>query len=104
LIPPLQSLGMKDAFISGEADFSGMFRPFPESGSLYINIIKHQAVLEVNEKGTEAAAVTALGVSTASASVPFDFRADRPFFYAVEDAAAGIWLFLGSVADPLADS
>ncbi|ASS64899.1 MULTISPECIES: serpin family protein [unclassified Paenibacillus] len=103
LIPALQHFGMQNAFVSGTADFTGMFEPSAPSSGLFINLIKHQAVLEVNERGTEAAAVTALGMAGTSApSDPFSFRADRPFFYAIEDTTTGLWLFLGAINDPLA--
>ncbi|WP_198158001.1 serpin family protein [Paenibacillus sp. P22] len=103
LIPVMKTFGVQDAFSSGTSDFTGMFEPSALSSGLFINLIQHQAVLEVNEKGTEAAAVTALGMAGSSApSDPFSFRADRPFFYAVEDTTSGMWLFLGAINDPLA--
>ena len=87
----LEALGMGIAFGSG-ADFSGM------GPSLFISEVKHKTFVEVNEEGTEAAAVTAVvGVK----SVPSVFRVDRPFFFAIYDAETETILFMGTVTEPM---
>ncbi len=87
----LKALGMGIAFNSG-ADFSGM------APSLFISEVKHKTFVEVNEEGTEAAAVTAVvGVT----SVPSVFRVDRPFFFAIYDTTTETILFMGIVTEPM---
>jgi serpin B len=95
----LQQLGMKDAFMGGVADFSGM----DGSRKLYISKVVHQAVIAVDEEGTEAAAATAVVV--ARTSMPMNqarFLADRPFIYLIRDNETGAVLFLGRVLNPSA--
>ena len=87
----LKALGMDIAFGSG-ADFSGM------GPSLFISDVRHKAVVEVNEEGTEAAAVTVVvGVT----SLPPIFRVDRPFFFAIYDVETETILFMGTVTEPM---
>ncbi|MDH3582905.1 MAG: serpin family protein, partial [Phycisphaerae bacterium] len=99
LKPPLKALGMKDAFVYGRADFTGL----SESEKLYISAVLHKAFVEVNEEGTEAAAATAVVVATKSAKprIP-TFRADRPFVFLIRDRSSGSILFLGRVTNPKA--
>ena len=86
----LEALGMGIAF-GGGADFSGM------GPSLFISEVKHKTFVEVNEEGTEAAAVTAVvGVK----SLPPAFRVDRPFFFAIYDTETETILFMGTVTEP----
>lgn len=93
---PLQALGMRDAF-GLAADFSGM----TGRKDLYVSAVVHQAFVDVNEAGTEAAAATAVAVfKGAPPKEPVVFRADRPFLFAIRDAETGAVLFLGRVADP----
>ncbi len=95
----LQALGMPLAFISGEADFSGIHTPDP----LYIGSVIHEANIDVDEKGTEAAAATAVGMDTGggpSAVKNITFRLDRPFLFFVRDVQTGAILFMGRVIDP----
>ncbi|MCE2395666.1 serpin family protein [Candidatus Poribacteria bacterium] len=87
----LEALGMGIAFGDG-ADFSNM------GPSLFISEVTHKTFVEVNEEGTEAAAVTAVvGVT----SVPPVFRVDRPFFFAIYDAETEAILFMGIVTEPM---
>lgn len=86
----LKELGRGEAFYSG-ADFSGI------SDDVWIIDVKHKAVIEVNEKGTEAAAVTVIGVPTSA--LPNSFIADRPFMFVIADNATGTILFMGKVVD-----
>jgi serpin B len=87
----LKALGMVDAF--GGADFSGMFGGRGPS----ISAVVHKAFVEVNEKGTEAAAAS--GVSMPS-SLPPSFRADHPFLFLIRDRSTGSVLFLGRIMNP----
>lgn len=95
---PLQALGMNAAFKPGAADFSGM----TDADELYVSFVIHQAFVEVNEEGTEAAAATGMGMATTSAPVnqPPLFRAERPFLFAIVHEASGAILFLGRLSDP----
>lgn len=99
LKPALQALGMKDAF---EADAANLSAMSPES--LYIDDVIHQAFVEVNEKGTEAAAatlVTVFGVSLAEERQAHPIvRADRPFFFVIRDDRSGSILFAGRLTQP----
>jgi serpin B len=95
---PLQSLGMKDAFDSDNADFSGMGW---SKGDLWIGQVKHKAFIQVNEEGTEAAAATAVIMVTRMAMVETPvFRADHPFFFVIRDNATNTLLFSGRLVNP----
>ncbi len=95
---PLATLGMRDAFDSSKADFSGM----TGTRDLFVSIVLHKAFIEVNEKGTEAAAATAVIMERGAAipSKPVEFRANRPFLFALRDRPSGAVLFLGRMARP----
>jgi serpin B len=96
LVPPLQSLGMTDAF-TGAADFSGM-----SEEDLFISAILHKAFVLVDENGTEAAAATAvvMEVTAAPADMPIEMTVDRPFLYVIYDQTSGAILFMGRVLNP----
>jgi serpin B len=99
----LAALGMRLAFDATGADFSGMDgrRP-PDVDALYLSAVVHKTFIEVNERGTEAAAATAAmtdGDALEPPPIPV-FRADRPFLYAIRDRRSGVLLFLGRVVDP----
>ncbi len=87
----LQDLGMGLAF-TGQADFSGM-----TDSRIFIDQVIHKARIEVDEKGTEAAAVTAV---TMRKSAKPRFRADRPFLFLIRDTKTGAVIFAGRVVDP----
>jgi serpin B len=94
----LKAMGMPLAF-SDQADFSGM----TTEASLLISKALHKAFVEVDEKGTEAAAATAIVMSLTSAPQPEQakvFRADRPFIFMIRHNASGAILFMGRVTDP----
>jgi len=95
----LKALGMENAFDENIADFSGM-HPIPPR--LYISEVKHKSYIDVNEEGTEAAAVTSVEIEATSApeTEPFRIIVDRPFFFAIADSMTGSILFMGSVIDP----
>jgi serpin B len=94
----LEGLGMTDAFDPDRADFSGM----DGNRDLYISSVQHKAFVAVDEKGTEAAAATAviMGVTSAPAGEPITLTIDRPFIYLIRDGQTGSILFLGRVVDP----
>ena len=94
----LYDLGMTSAFSDG-GDFSGMSEDPPR----YISQIIHKAFVEVNERGTEAAAVTALrmlGAAIGSTKKPPEFRADHPFIFLLIDSNTRTILFIGRVMNP----
>ncbi|WP_189028818.1 serpin family protein [Paenibacillus albidus] len=96
----VQALGVQHAFDPRTGNFSRM-ADIPDP--IYISRIVHQSWIEVNERGTEAAASTLIDTRAGSAPPvdgPFEMIVDRPFFYAVEDAQTGLWLFLGEIEDP----
>lgn len=108
---PLQALGMKRAFVNpalaGGAQFGGISASADAAQQLFIGSVLHKAWVEVTERGTEAAAATAVLMATASevrpvALVPFipQFRADRPFLFLVRDAKSGVILFMGRMMNP----
>jgi serpin B len=96
---PLIQLGMPLAF-SDAADFSGM----TGDRDLKISAVIHQAVIEIDESGTEAAAATAVVMaritSAGPPSEPFEIRVDRPFLYLIRDAQTGTIVFMGRLVDP----
>jgi len=97
LKPILTDMGMPTAF-SDYADFTGMTLEEP----LWIDEVIHQAFVEVNEEGTEAAAATAVVMQTSAMPQPIPvFRADHPFIFIIQERATGNILFLGRVANPL---
>jgi serpin B len=98
LAPALQALGMKQAF-TGAADFSGIVKPSVER--VFIGDVLHQAFVKVDEKGTEAAAATAVLLKAGAAPVEVpSFVANRPFLFFVRDIPTGTVLFAGRVASP----
>jgi len=92
----LAAMGMPTAF-GPEADFSGMTT---EAG-LFISEVVHKAWVAVDEKGTEAAAATAvIMVESAMPMEPVEVTVDRPFLFAIRHRDTGALLFLGQVVDP----
>src|SRR5262249_33832451 len=94
----LSNLGMGVAF-TPRADFSGM----RAERNVFISEVKHKAVVEVNEEGTEAAAATSVGIMVTSVRVEpqrFTFIAARTFLMAIRDSRTGAILFMGAVMEP----
>ena len=91
----LKSMGIVEAF-SDRADFSGM----TGSKDLYIGKVIHQADIEVNEKGTEAAAATAVVMTWKSVPMTVTFNADRPFLFLIRHKPTNSILFMGRVMNP----
>ena len=92
----LKSMGMKDAFSLPPADFSGM----TGRKDLYISNVLHKAFVAVDEKGTEAAAATAVVMARGGISHEPVFRADHPFVFMIKDNRSGSVLFMGKVCNP----
>jgi len=92
----LRQLGMEDAF-TGAADFSGM----TGGRDLFISDVLHKAFISVDEKGTEAAAATAVIMKlTAMPAEPIRVSVDRPFVFLIRDIETGTILFMGRMLDP----
>jgi len=92
----LRALGMPTAFTAG-ADFSGI----TEATQLAISDVIHQANIDVDEKGTTAAAATAVVLrATGMPAQPMTVTVDHAFLFALRDVPTGAVLFLGRVADP----
>lgn len=94
----LSALGMADAFDPAKADFSGI----TGRRDISLSAVVHKAFVEVEEKGTEAAAATAVVGLRMSAipRPPVVFRADRPFLYLIRDTKTGAILFIGRLEKP----
>jgi serpin B len=101
-------MGMRAAFDPdpGAADFSGITRP----SSLFISAVIHQANIDVDEKGTEAAAATAVSVDTTGGcggpepAKTITLRLNRPFLFVLRDVETGAILFMGRVVNPASRS
>lgn len=94
----LSALGMENAFSAKLADFSGI----TGGRDLFITAAIHQAYVDVNEEGTEAAAATAFVMAPTGLPPPIPiFKADRPFLFLIRDSKTGSILFIGKVMNPL---
>ncbi len=87
----LQSMGMTDAFNPATADLSGIAQTY-----LWVDFVKQNTFVEVNEEGTEAAAVTTVGVVTG----PVTFIINQPFIFAIRERTTNTMLFIGNVVNP----
>lgn len=90
----LVSMGMEDAFAPSKANFKGINPEAP----LFISEVKHITYVKVDEKGTEAAAVTSVGIGITS--VPQSFSVNRPFVFVIREQNSGAVLFMGKVQNP----
>lgn len=91
----LQHIGIKDAFDAERSNFSGM-----SPNEARIDHIQHSATIEVNEKGTEAAAITNTGMSTSPGpSEKVTFNVNRPFIFIIEENSTGTVLFIGRITE-----
>ena len=100
----LKSLGMKLAFDPKQANFSKMFAPVNGKQESYsVDIIQHKTFMEVNEEGTEAAAVTGIGIVTITSvdtRTPFQMDVNRAFFFVIRDKDTGAIYFMGTICAP----
>ena len=92
----LSEMGMPLAF-SGGADFSGML---DGQDPLFLSMVMHRAYLDVDEKGTEAAAATAVLLGRGPQTRPVVFRADHPFLFVIRHRRTGVILFIGRLVNP----
>lgn len=88
----LTALGMAGIFDSLKADFTPM-----TDNKVAVDSVRHKTFVEVNEEGTEAAAVTSL---QSRGRPPFKMNVNRPFFCAIRDNTTGTILFMGTIVDP----
>jgi serpin B len=103
LIPPFKALGMSKVFDPAQSDLSGLTGLPRDKAQSSIDQIAHRAVIEVAEEGTEAAAATAVVITTrtmAPGHQPERFEVDRPFMFLIADDKTGAILFAGRVSDP----
>jgi serpin B len=94
---------MPVAFDPVHADFTGIHVPAAAEDRIHISKVIHQANIDVDEKGTEAAAATAVGFDTGGGPGPLDeiaLRLDHPFLFVLSDVETGAILFMGRVVDP----
>lgn len=91
----LDALGMGLAFSPGFADFSGISK----DADLFISDINHKTYIKLDEEGTEAAAVTSVGVSVTS--MPPVITIDRPYLIVIREEKTGALLFIGRIMNPL---
>lgn len=92
----LKEMGMEIAFDEWNADFTGIADVSPQN--IAIGDVKHKTVIRVDEEGSEAAAVTSVGMVVTS--MPPVFRADRPFVFIIHEMVSGTNLFMGKIVDP----
>ena len=102
----LQGMGMKTAFDKpeGSANFERMAARTPTE-YLFISDVFHKTFIALDEKGTEAAAATAVVMARAASAIrepkkPIEVKVDRPFLFAIQHRESGACLFLGRVTDP----
>jgi len=98
----LTALGMPIAFDRDKADFTGIGNPKDEREKLHIAEAFHKAFVKVDEKGTEAAAATAVVTAEGAGmpAKPIELKIDRPFLFFVLDKPTGLVLFMGRVTEP----
>jgi len=89
----LKGLGMEQLFVPG-----GLMNMAEPGDGLYVSEVKHKTYIEVNEQGTEAAAVTSVEVG--DTAIPEGFYATKPFVFVIRDDRSGTILFMGKVEDP----
>lgn len=94
----LIAMGMSIAFSPGVADF----RNIDKRGGLFISEAMHKTFVQVDEEGTEAAAVTSIGIGRTSIGPTdrFSMRVDRPFIFVIREHHSGTILFIGKIVEP----
>jgi serpin B len=96
LVDELQVLGMTDAFNDAKANLSGI----SDAAKLVISEVMHKSYIKVDERGTEAAAVTGITIGVTSMPIDNSFRADHPFVFAIREKDTKAILFIGKVMNP----
>ena len=101
LIKPLTAMGMGIAFSAGLADFSKM----RSQNDIFISRVLHKSFVEVNEEGTEAAAVTVVEMSYTSVGPiqGFSMIVNRPFLFVIRENRSGTIMFMGKIVNPKED-
>lgn len=93
----LQEMGMEKAFVAGQAEFDGIH----ETARLSVDFVKQNTFLSIDEKGTEAAAVTTIGMElTSLPSGPRLIVADKPFVFVISEKTSNTILFTGRIMNP----
>ena len=88
----LITLGMRDAFSDMRADFSRL-----STTPTLIDYVKQKTYVDINEEGTEAAAVTSVGIVVTSLPITPQFRADHPFLMVIRERLTGTIMFMGKI-------
>jgi len=93
----LMSMGMVDAFSEFGANLSGI-----SDSQIFVSFVKQNTFVEVDEEGTEAAAVTTIGINTTSTGdpQPYQFIIDKSFIFAIRERTTNTLLFIGQVTNP----
>ncbi|NLM66204.1 MAG: serpin family protein, partial [Enterococcus sp.] len=91
----LKSMGMLDAFLPGKADLSGI-----SDQGIFVDFVKQNTFVEVDEEGTEAAAVTTIGIRDSFDPQPREFVVDKSFIFAIRERTTNTLLFIGQVLKP----
>lgn len=94
----LAAMGMPTPFLPTKADFSRISSS--KGRDLYISFVKQKTFVDVNEIGTEAAAVTGVGVGLTSAPQRVTLHVDHPFVFAIRERLTGAVLFVGKIVNP----
>jgi serpin B len=102
ILPELKQMGLGIAFDASLADFTGI----QPNSNLFISNVIHKSFVDVNESGTEAAAVTVIEIDYTSVGpgekpVPKYFVADKPFLFLIKEKTTGSLLFMGAVKNPV---
>lgn len=92
----LRTMGMVDAFCSSNANLSGI----SQEQKLYVSMVKQNTFIEVNERGTEAAAVTLVEIEITGMTDPSEFHINKPFVFAIRERTSNTLLFIGRVMNP----
>lgn len=96
LVDELSALGMTDAFNVMQANFTGI----SDAAKLYISEVMHKTYIKVDERGTEAAAVTGITIGMLTVGPNDSFKADHPFVFAIREKDTQAILFIGKVMNP----
>ena len=96
LVDELKTLGMTDAFYDAKANLSGI----SDAAKLVISEVMHKSYIKVDERGTEAAAVTGITIGVTSVGPDNSFRVDHPFVFAIREKDTKAILFIGKVMNP----
>jgi serpin B len=97
LVDELTALGMTDAFDDSKANLTGI----SDAAKLVISEVMHKSYIKVDERGTEAAAVTGVTIIVTSVGPDNSFRADHPFVFAIREKDTNAILFIGKVMNPV---